>query len=134
MPAAMQCSRSSLMTFAVSAMMGSRLPRPSSRSRSRMRAVAVKPSITGIWQSINTASMLALGEALQGLGAVVGEDHVRGELLQQPLRHALIHRVVLDQENAAALERWRFAAELRRIRWSASPWPASTLSISFARL
>ena len=55
MPAAKQRSRSPSMAFAVSAMMGTRAL-PEASSRRRISAVAVNPSMTGIWQSISTAS------------------------------------------------------------------------------
>ena len=53
MPALRQRCRSSAVTLAVSAMIGVWRVRP---SRSRMKAVALKPSICGIWQSMRTAS------------------------------------------------------------------------------
>lgn len=54
MPAARQVSTSPFIALAVSATMGRRRPEPSSSSRTR--AVASKPSITGIRQSISTSS------------------------------------------------------------------------------
>src|SRR5258708_10225103 len=36
---------------------------------------------------------------LQGFGAVVGNGHLGGQILQRSLRHALVHRIILDQEN-----------------------------------
>ena len=54
MPAATQRSRSSIMAWAVIAMMGRWAPVPSSRAR--ILAVASNPSISGIWQSMRTAS------------------------------------------------------------------------------
>ena len=44
------------------------------------------------------------GDALQGLGAVVGEGDIRRQLLQQALRDALIHRIVFHQQDAMAAE------------------------------
>ena len=101
MPAARHFSRSSLMTFAVSAMMGRRLA-PRLSSSSRMRRVAVNPSMTGIWQSIKHGIEVRCGHALQGLGAVVRNGHFRRQILQHALRHALIDRVVLDQQDLVA--------------------------------
>ena len=86
------------MTFAVSAMMGRRLPVPFCSSARGCARAAVKPSMTGIWQSMSTASKAALGQALESFRAVVGEGHVRGHLLQEPLCHALVHGIVLDEE------------------------------------
>jgi hypothetical protein len=85
--------------------------------------------MTGIWQSISTASK-GFGEALQGLGAVVGDGHVRRQLLQQALRHALIHRVVLDQQDAAAAEggMGRARGERASARPDARRLPVSTWS------
>ena len=45
-----------------------------------------------------------LGKAFQAFGAVVGEGDVGGELLQQVLRDALIHRVVFHQQDLVAAE------------------------------
>ena len=53
MPAARHFSRSPFMALAVMATMGVRRPPP---SLSRIRAVASKPSISGIWPSMSTAS------------------------------------------------------------------------------
>ena len=55
MPAARQRSRLPSMAFAVSAMIATRGP-PVLASRRRISAVAVRPSMTGIWQSISTAA------------------------------------------------------------------------------
>ena len=52
-PAAMHRSRSPSMAAAVMAMIGMWLSDPSNR---RMAAVASYPSISGIWQSMSTAS------------------------------------------------------------------------------
>jgi hypothetical protein len=52
-PAAKHRSRSDCRADAVKAMMGIRLPSGSAR---RIVSVASNPSITGIWQSISTAS------------------------------------------------------------------------------
>ena len=92
------------MTFAVSAMMGSRLLRPVARSVSRMRRVAVKPSMTGIWQSINTASKLDSAMRSKASAPLLAMRDIGGELLQHALRHALIHGIVLHQQHAAAAE------------------------------
>ena len=60
MPAARQRSRSPLDPLAVSAMMGVRRPCP---SRARIHAVALYPSISGIWQSMSTASHVSFSQA-----------------------------------------------------------------------
>ncbi len=103
MPAARHFSRSSLMTFAVSAMMGSRLA-PRLASSSRMRRVAVNPSITGIWQSINTASKSVAAMRSRASAPLLAMVTSAGEILQRALRHALIDRIVLDQEDLVAAE------------------------------
>jgi hypothetical protein len=43
-----------------------------------------------------------LREALQSLGPVVRDRDLAGQFLQQPVRDALIHRIVLDQEDAVS--------------------------------
>ncbi len=44
------------------------------------------------------------GDSLQGFGAVVGNRHLGRELLQHALRHSLIHRIVLHQQDLVAAE------------------------------
>ena len=65
---------------------------------------AVKPSMTGIWQSMSTASNGAFAESLESFRAVVREGHDRRHFLQEPLRHTLVHGMVLDQEDPVAAQ------------------------------
>ena len=55
MPDSRQRSRSPLMALAVMARIGTRTSPPAA-SRSRIRRVAWKPSISGIWQSMRMMS------------------------------------------------------------------------------
>ncbi len=105
MPAATHCSRSSLMTLAVSAMMGSRL-RAAGRSRladAPCRRESVHDRHLAVHQHRIEGGR---GDALQGFGAVVGDGHLGRELLQHALRHALIHRVVLHQAGSCCRGKW----------------------------
>ena len=119
-------SRSPCNALAVSAMIGVRCSGPrraSPCSRARIAAVASKPSIPGIWQSISTAAYAMSRQGLEHLGAVA--DHVDGvaELLEHAAGHLLVDGVVLHDGPArgersprpqAARGRDRLAALLRQ--------------------
>ncbi len=118
MPAARHFSRSSLMTFAVSAMMGRRLaPRLRFQLANAPRCgEAVHHRHLAVHQH---GIEVRGGHAFQGFGAVVRNGHLRGEILQRALRHALIHRIVLDQEDLVAAkgrQRLRRGFDVGRVR------------------
>ena len=103
MPASMQRSRSSVMTFADRAMIG---------SRPAAAAAFVLANLPGRGEPVHDRHLAVhqhgveggFGQALEGLGAVVGDGDLGGQPLQHALRHALIHGIVLDQQDLAAVE------------------------------
>ncbi len=50
--------------------------------------------------------VVRLGEALQGIRAIVGEGDIGREFLQQVLGHALVHGIVFDQQDARPCKAW----------------------------
>ena len=98
MPAARQRSRSPFMAWAVMAMIGRCRPVPFSSRR--MRAVASKPSISGICTSISTRSNGCCVQGRQRLLAVAGHHDRVPLLLQQADRQLLVDQVVLGQQDA----------------------------------
>ena len=101
MPASRQRSRSPFIACAVMATM--RDVRAGRRARARgWRAVASKPSISGICTSISTRSNALARQRGERLVAVVGDGHAMSALRQQADRDALVDDVVLGEQDAAA--------------------------------
>ena len=98
MPAARQRSRSPFMAWAVKATMGT-WP-PVAFSRSRMAAVAAKPSISGICMSMRIEVHGLPLEGGKRLPAVAGHHDGVPALLQRLDRQFLVHLVVFRQQDA----------------------------------
>ena len=77
---------------------------------------------------------MRFGKALQRFGAVVGDGDLGGQILQQPLRHALIDRIVLDQEDPMAAERRRPLRRATTVFGACGVLPVRTWSTRFASL
>ncbi len=69
-------------------------------SRLRIAAVVSTPSMTGICTSMRMRSNCCSLQRLQSLGAVARHHHAVAFLLEQAHGQALVHGVVLGQQNA----------------------------------
>ena len=98
MPAARQRSASPFIAWAVRATIGTCRGVP--RSRSRIAAVASKPSISGICTSISTRSNALAGERRERLAAVLDDDRPVAGAFQHAHGDALVDRVVLGDQHA----------------------------------
>ena len=143
MPAARQRSRSPSMALAVSAqMVWWRL----SPSRLRITAVASKPSMSGIWQSISTRSYLRFSSASTASRPFTTASAAKPSFCSKPQRDALIDLVVFGEQNPhrilheaalrsalrAALRRCR-SAILPRSRAASGVWRIRTSDRGVAR-
>ena len=66
----------------------------------RIRAVASKPSITGICQPMRTRSYLALAETFDRLGSVLGDLYGASQPLEHDSDGLRAHFVVLDDQDS----------------------------------
>ena len=69
-------------------------------SRSRIAAVASKPSISGIWMSISTTSKELGGQHQRHLRSVLRHFHGMTGLFQNAACHQLVDLVVFGQQDA----------------------------------
>ena len=131
MPAFRHSSRSCAMALAVRATIGMALP-PSDCSRLRISAVASKPSISGMWQSIRIRSNEPPRGASSASLPLVATVTLVALQLQDAERHLLVDEVVLDQQDVAA-HRGRSGARRPGQRRAPSTGSCARPAIAFTR-